>query len=87
MAPTIHIVACPGHDWGVVYFTTNNSDKKVYEGHDWSSNGIAAMAELLGTYLTGSQLRYHEFTNRDEVDGCTPDKFKDIVGITDVPTT
>lgn len=76
MIPTFYRVVTPSCDWGVIYFVSNISDIKVYEGHDYVSNGFPAMAEVMGY-----PFEEHEFTNEDEVDGCTPDKFADIKGI------
>jgi hypothetical protein len=76
MIPTFYRVVTPSCDWGVIYFVSNISDIKVYEGHDYGSNGFPAMAKVMG-YL----FEEREFTDEDEVDGCTPDTFKAIKGI------
>jgi hypothetical protein len=76
MEPVIRLVVSPDHDWGVIYFVSNISDKKVWEGHEYSSNAIHAIANLFG-----SEVETWLFTDEDEIDGCTPDKFGDIKGI------
>jgi hypothetical protein len=76
MEPVIRVVTTPDCEWGVIYFVSDISDKKVWEGHEYSSNAIPAMATLWG-----AETEYYEFTDEEEVSGCTPDTFKDIKGI------
>jgi hypothetical protein len=76
MEPTFYRVVTPSCEWGVIYFVSNISDIKVWEGHEYGSNGFPAMAEV-----HGCPMKEMEFTDEDEVDGCTPDHFKDIKGI------
>jgi hypothetical protein len=76
MIPTFYRVVTPSCDWGVIYFVSNISDIKVYEGHDYGGNGFPAMANVMGY-----PMEELEFTDEDEVDGETPDRFKDIKGI------
>ena len=66
-----HVVS-PDYDWSVVY--VNN--EKVWEGHNCDGDPLEPVAEALG----GTYKRY-EFTDEDEIDGCTPDKFSDIIGL------
>lgn len=66
-----HVIA-PDHDWAVVYV----NDEKVWEGHNCDGNPIEAVVDSLGgTY------KIYEFTDDDEIDGCTPDEFSNIKGI------
>jgi hypothetical protein len=76
MIPTFYRVVTPSCEWGVIYFVGNVSDIKVYEGHDYGGNGFPAMAKVMGY-----SFKEREFTDEDEVDGCTPDTFKAIKGI------
>jgi len=66
-----HVIGHDG-DWSVIY--VNN--EKVWEGHSCETDPIACVTKALnGTY------KLYEFTDEDEIDGCTPDKFSDIIGI------
>ena len=60
-------------DWCVIY---GPDDKKIWEGHSVNDNCISAMAEYFGC-----DIGFYEFTNENEIDGCTPDNFGQIVGI------
>jgi hypothetical protein len=62
-----------GGDWYVVY---NSHDRKVYEGHDINSNALEAILAEFGTTY-----KSYEFTDDDEIDGCTPNDFANIRGI------
>lgn len=68
----IRHVFAPGYDWSVLY----HKNKKIWEGHDCNSQNITAIVEALG----GDYYQY-EFTDRDEIDGCTPNSFVHIKGI------
>ena len=59
----------------MLYFVSNISDKKVYEGHDWYCGAVDALAATLGY-----PVKHGEFISEDDCDGCTPDRFKDIKG-------
>jgi hypothetical protein len=76
MIPTFYRVVTPSTEWGVIYYVSNLRDIKVYEGHDYISNGFPAMAKIFGCPFVEAT-----FTDEDEVDGCTPDTFRDIKGI------
>ena len=76
MVPIIKIVDSPSGDWGVIYFHSNITDKKVWEGNSYNPNSLCAMAECFGY-----PVEFFEFTDEDEIDGETPDKFGDIKGI------
>jgi hypothetical protein len=76
MIPTFYRVVTPSTEWGVIYFVSNLTDIKVYEGHDYISNGFPAMAGVMGCQFVEAT-----FTDEDEVDGCTPETFGDIKGI------
>ena len=66
-----HVVS-PSGDWSVLY--VNN--EKVWEGDCWDGEAFRAIVHALrGTY------KEYEFTNKYEIDGFTPDKFSDIIGI------
>jgi hypothetical protein len=76
MVPKIMIVVSPNCDHAVIYFVSNISDKKVWEGKDYMSDAIHAIANLFG-----SEVEMYRFTDEDEVDGCTPETFGAIKGI------
>lgn len=65
-------VFAPDWDWSVVYL----NDKKVWEGHNCDTEPQRAIVEGMG----GTYSMY-EFTDEEEIDGCTPNKFSDIIGI------
>jgi len=60
-------------DWNVIY---GDSGEKIWEGDFINSNRLSAVIKYFG-----GKLEYYEFTNEDEIDGCTPDNFNDIIGI------
>jgi len=60
-------------DWCVIYGVNG---EKIWEGHSVNDNAISAIAENFG-YNVG----FYEFTDEDEIDGCTPDNFGHIIGI------
>jgi hypothetical protein len=68
----IRHVFAPDHDWSVIY----HKNVKIWEGHSCESQNITAVAQALG----GVYIQY-EFTDEDEIDGCTPDSFMHINGI------
>jgi len=76
MEPTIKIVDSPSGDWAVMYWHSNISDRKIWEGNIYEPNSICSLAECLG-----HPVEFYEFTDEDEIDGCTPDKFANIKGI------
>jgi len=85
MNTILYILGCPCEDWGVLYIVSSNVDKKLYEGHDWYSPAVDALAHEFGWTV-----RHGEFKSEDEVDGETPDQFQDIEGgifFTDGTTT
>jgi hypothetical protein len=59
-------------DWSVLYL----NDDKVYEGHESGGNLLYNLCEKIPY-----DIETYEFTDEDEIDGCTPDKFSDIIGI------
>ena len=65
-------IISPNYDWCVVYV----NDDKVWEGDCWNTEMIKNTIEALG----GTHKLY-EFTDENEIDGFTPDKFSDIIGI------
>ena len=81
MVPKVMIVVAPDGDWEVIYFVSNISDKKVWEGHNNSSNAIEALSECFGY-----PVEFWKFTDEDEIDGCTPNTFGAIKGIKRVDT-
>ena len=76
MLPKFMMVVSPDCDWGVLYWVSNVSDHKIWEGHEYTSNALGAMAECMGYGIEN-----YEFTDEDEIDGCTPDTFGSIKGI------
>lgn len=76
MIPKLMLVDAPSGDWRVLYFVSNTSDRKVYEGHECDGNLLLALSKTFGY-----PLECWIFTDEDEIDGCTPDRFKDIKGI------
>lgn len=60
-------------DWVVLY---NRSGRKVYEGHSADSNAVKAILAEFGT-----EIKYYQFTDEDEIDGGTPDHFDNIKGL------
>jgi hypothetical protein len=70
MTPTFYRVVTPDCDHAALYFVSNISDIKVWEGSDYISNALPAMAEVMG-----HPFEEWDFTNEDEVDGGTPEKF------------
>ncbi len=68
----IRQVFAPDHDWSVLYF----KNVKIWEGHSCESENIRKVSEA----LSGVFLQY-EFTDENEIDGCTPDSFVHIRGI------
>jgi len=74
-ATGVRQVITPDWDWSVIYV----NDDKVWEGHSCDTDPIRSTVQGLGgTYKT------YEFTDEDEVDGCTPDKFSEIKGIKEI---
>jgi hypothetical protein len=71
----IKSVVTPDCDWGVFYLVNDLEDRKLWEGHEYMSNGFDAIVKALG-----ADIEYWEFTDKDEVDGCTPDTFGSIKG-------
>jgi len=71
-AEGVRQVFAPDYDWSVVYV----NDNKVWEGHNCETQPLSNVIETLG-----GTLKLYGFTNEDEIDGCTPDKFSDIIGI------
>jgi len=65
-------VFSPSGDWIVLYL----DDEKVWEGHDCDSNALTALTNKLDIGY-----KFYEFTDEDEIDGCTPDLFSSIRGI------
>jgi hypothetical protein len=77
MIPTFYRVITPSCEWGVIYFVSNISDIKVWEGKEFMSNGLPAMAEVMGY-----PFEEREFTGRKEMGaGDAPDTFAAIKGI------
>ena len=76
MIPIVKIVDSPGGDWAVMYFYSNITDKKIWEGHMYEPNSICALAKCFGY-----PVEFYEFTDEYEIDGCTPDTFSEIKGI------
>jgi hypothetical protein len=74
MTPTVMIVTA-GDDWQIIYFVSNISDRKVWEGHDYGAGALEALSETFGY-----PVEYWDMTNEDEHDGCTPDTFGAIEG-------
>lgn len=75
VATGVRHVFAPDYDWSVVYV----NDDKVWEGHNCDSDPLLSVTKALGgTY------KYYEFTDEEEIDGRTPDKFSDIIGIKDI---
>ena len=70
--PILYVVACPSGDWGVLYFRSEVSNRKVYEGHDFYSGAVPAIV-----HMYGHNVEYGELTDEDECDGCTPDLITD----------
>lgn len=64
-----------GHDgdWVVIY---NGFGMKVWEGHECNSNALIAIFNQVNV-----RLLFFEFTDENEIDGCTPDDFANIKGI------
>lgn len=60
-------------DWAVIYGDNGN---KIWEGHGVDTNALQAIAIYFG-----AAVGFFEFTDEDEIDGCTPDNFNDIKGI------
>lgn len=60
-------------DWNVIY---GDMGEKIWEGHYIDGNGLSEIINYFGL-----KLEYYKFTNEDEIDGCTPDNFNDIIGI------
>lgn len=61
-------------EWGVLYNAKDG--KKIYEGHDVYGNALASLSQ----FCCGG-IEFYEFTDGNEIDGCTPDNFNDIKGI------
>ena len=59
-------------DWNVLYL----NDDKIYEGHESGGNLLDYLCEHIPYTL-----EHYEFTDEDEIDGCTPDHFGQIIGI------
>ena len=68
----IRQVFAPGYDWSVLYF----GNRKIWEGHDCNRRSNNAIATALG-----ARFYMYEFTDRNEIDGSTPDSFMHIKGI------
>lgn len=68
----IRQVFSPNGDWTVVY----HIDRKIWEGDNWSDESIKCVAEALG-----ADYRMYQFTDENEIDGSTPDRFGNILGI------
>ena len=66
------IVSTPDGDWSVLYY----DDVKIHESSMIDGNCIEAIAEFFK-----DSCEFYEFTNEDEHDGETPDKFSDIRGL------
>jgi len=69
----LKFVSAPNGDWVVIY--EDNGDK-IWEGHSLDGEAITAVGKHFN-----HDVGYYEFTDEDEIDGCTPDNFYDIVGI------
>lgn len=75
MVPIVRIVDGHSGDWAVMYFVSNISDRKIWEGHMYEPNSICALCETFGY-----PIEFWEFTDEDEIDGCTPDTWAEIKG-------
>jgi hypothetical protein len=76
MEPVIKVVAEPGCEWATIYFVSNVSDKRVWQGTDYMSDVIHALANLFGCTV-----EMWQFTDGDEIYGGTPTTFAEIKGI------
>ena len=72
MEPTL-IGCAAGDDWQVMYFVSNITDRKVWEGHGAGNGAVESLAIFLG-YKT----EQWEMTDEDEYDGCTPDTWASV---------
>lgn len=68
----IRQVFSPNGDWTVLY----HNNEKIWEGNNWSEESIKCVAEAIGT-----KYEMYEFTDEDEIDGSTPNRFDNIIGI------
>lgn len=76
MVPIVKLVYDPDGEWMVIYFHSNISDRKVWEGHPVDTGAICALSETFGY-----PVHTYEFTDPNEIDGSTPDTFAEIKGI------
>ena len=69
----LRVVSSPSGDWEVIY---SDDGSKLWEGYYVDSNAVYAIAKHFD-----HGVRFCDFTDEDEIDGCTPDNFYDIKGI------
>lgn len=68
----LKFVVSMNRDWAVLYF----NDDKIWEDDIWNSSLIESVSKAID-----AEFDEYEFTDEDEIDGFTPDKFSDIIGI------
>jgi hypothetical protein len=67
-------VISTSYNWVVLYM----NDDKIWEGDIWDSNAFEAIIRSVG--IKG-KFEIYLFTDENEIDGSTPDKFSEIKGI------
>jgi hypothetical protein len=76
MEPVIRVVAEPTCKWATIYFVSNVSDKRVWQGTDYMNDVIHALAHLFGC-----EVEMWQFTDEDEIIPAPPKTFAEIKGV------